>query len=250
MRKALAKGCICWIAAASVVGTSWAAEQKKTDLLDELIQGGKWIEVREAAKALRTAGADSPIPAYVADVASVITHDVAGEISQYRFPYSDKKALSDIRVWTERLLKKTPSNPNVLLINAMLYSPKGLANSSTFIELLEKAKAGSPQDAFVLEALGSGYGAQGKYDEAVTALQASITINPKSSGAWANLGVAYLKKGNTAEAQKALKKAVEVNPKDGTALFNLGSYYAERNMNEQARPLLESVKRPYSNSRK
>jgi len=241
MTSSLLKGFICWIIAAGVVGTSWATEQGKTGILEKLIQDGKWAEAREAAKALRTADATSAIPAYLVDIASDIVDDMAGQLSQYQFPYSDKKALSEIQAWTETLMKKAPRNPNVLLASAMVYSAKALSDSSKFVDLLEQAKAGSPNDAFILEALGSGYGAQGKYDQAVTTLQRATQISPKSSGAWTNLGVAYLKKGDTEEAVKAFKKAVEANSLDGTALFNLGSYYAERNMNEQARPFLEKA---------
>ncbi len=241
MRRLLLKGCMCWIIVTGIVAASWAAEQGKTDILDRLIKDGKWAEAREAAKALRNTDATSAIPAYVGDIASDIVGDMCGQLSQYQFPYSDKKALSKIQEWTATLMNNTPHNPNVLLASAMVYSPKALSNSSKFVELLERAKAGSPNDAFILEALGSGYGAQGKYDQAVTTLQRATQLNPKSSGAWTNLGVAYLKKGDTEEAVKALKKAVEVNSQDGTALFNLGSYYAERNMNDQARPFLEKA---------
>jgi tetratricopeptide (TPR) repeat protein len=241
MRRSLLKGCICWIIAVGVVAASWAGEQGKTDILDKLIQDGKWAEAQEAAKALRTADTTSAIPAYVVDIASDIVDDMAGQLFQYQFPYSDKRALPEIQAWTEALMKKIPRNPNVLLASAMVYSPKALSNSSKFVDLLEQAKAASPNNAFILESLGSGYGAQGKYDQAVTTLQRAIQINPKSSGAWTNLGVAYLKKGNTDEAVRAFKKAIEANSLDGTALFNLGSYYAERNMNEQAQPFLEKA---------
>jgi len=241
MRRSVLERCMCWIIATSVVAASWAAEQGKTDIVDRLIQDGKWAEAREAARALRATDSTSAIFAYVVDIASDILNDMSGQLSQYQFPYSDKKALSEIQAWTATLMNKTPRNSNVLLTSAMVHFPKALSNSSKAVELLERAKAGSPNDAFILEALGSAYGAQGKYDQAVTTLQRATQINPKSSGAWTNLGVAYLKKGDTEEAVKTLKKAVEVNSLDGTALFNLGSYYAERDMNEQARPFLEKA---------
>ena len=241
MRRSLLKGYMCCIIATSVFSASWAAEQGNTDILDRLIQDGKWAEAREAAKALKATDATSAILAYVVDIAGIIVDDMSGQLSQYQFPYSDKRALSEIQAWTATLMNKAPRNPNVLLVSAMVYSPKALWNSSKFVEILEQAKAGAPNDAFILEALGSGYGAQGKYDQALTTLQRATQINPKSSGAWTNLGVAYLKKGDTEEGVKTLEKAIEVNSLDGIALFNLGSYYAERNMNEQARPFLEKA---------
>ena len=224
---------------AGAVAALYAADQGKLDVLEKSIQDGRWTEARDVAKPLTTADATSAVPAYVMDIVSVVVADMKGRLSEYQFPYSDKKALFEIQAWTEALLKKTPHNANVLFMSAMVYLPKALADTSKFVDLLEQANTESPDKVFILAALGAGYGAQGKYDEAIATLQKATQIDPRNSSAWTNLGVAFLKKGDTEEAEKALKKAVEANSLDGSALLNLGSYYAQRNMNEEARPLLE-----------
>jgi tetratricopeptide (TPR) repeat protein len=236
-----ALGSVLLMSAMVVAGIAAGQEQDEAQALWGMVKRGAWAEARDAAKRLGTRGANAAVAAYLGDVANIVLDDKATVLSEYDFPYSDKTALSGVRAWVESLMRGDPTNPNVILASALLYSPKGFPDSSKMVALLEKAKAQAPGNAFVLEALGSGYGAQGEFDQAVAALQSAIKINPKSSGAWTNLGVAYLKKGNTAEAEKALKRAIEVNANDGTAQFNLGSYYAERNMNEQARPILEKA---------
>lgn len=236
-----ALGSVLVVSAMAVAGIAAGQGQDEGQALGGMVKRGAWAEVRDAAKRPGTSGARSAVAAYLGDVASMILDDRAAAVSEYDFPYSDKTALSGVRTWAENLMRGDPANPNVMIANALLYSPKGFSDSSKFVALLEKAKAQSPGNTFVLESLGSGYGAQGEFDKAVAIIQSAIKINPKSSGAWTNLGVAYLKMGNAAEAEKAFRKAVEANANDGTAQFNLGSYYAERNMNEQARPVLEKA---------
>ncbi len=87
---------------------------------------------------------------------------------------------------------------------------------------------------------------EGKYDEALSELQALATQNPKLAGLSHELGAAYYKKGDYLKATGYLKQAVEENPKDSEAVQLLGlSYYLAGRPNE-AIPFLEKVQTWYS----
>jgi tetratricopeptide (TPR) repeat protein len=87
---------------------------------------------------------------------------------------------------------------------------------------------------------------EGKYDEALSQLQALATQNPKLAGLSHELGAAYYKKGEYLKATGYLKQAVEENPKDSEAVQLLGlSYYLAGRPNE-AIPFLEKVQTWYS----
>lgn len=87
---------------------------------------------------------------------------------------------------------------------------------------------------------------EGKYDEALSQLQALATRNPKLPGLSHQLGAAYYKKGDFQKAVGYLKQATEENPKDSEAVQLLGlSYYLSGRPNE-AIPLLEKVQTWYS----
>ena len=110
----------------------------------------------------------------------------------------------------------------------------------------KEAQSASP------ETLSSIFGAarklmqEGKYDEALSQLQALATQNPKLAGLSHELGAAYYKKGDYLKATGYLKQAVEENPKDSEAVQLLGlSYYLAGRPNE-AIPFLEKVQTWYS----
>jgi len=82
---------------------------------------------------------------------------------------------------------------------------------------------------------------EGKYDEALSQLQALAAQDPKLPGLSHQLGAAYYKKGDFLKATGYLKQATEENPKDSEAVELLGlSYYLAGRPNE-AIPLLEKV---------
>jgi len=206
------------------------------------IERGEWRRALEVAKEWTQREPKSAIAAYVVDLAVDVLDDASTPaLTQYDFPYSDKRAMSDLESWAKSLLKRDPKNPNLLVLNAMLYSPKAFADVNQCVRLLEKAVVAAPKNAFVLEGLGSAYGAQGQFDLAIETLEKAIALNPKSSGAYTNLGVAFLKKRDASKAEQALKKAVEVNELDPMAWFNLGSFYAERGRTREAKPALEKA---------
>lgn len=220
-----------------------SSTQRKTAILD-IVRQGNWDAAQDFALKWTAIDQESSYPPFVIDVAVQIKGE-EGKLrrGEYDFPYSDRKAMQEIADWARAAAVDDPKNVHFAVLTAMAYSPGALHDADMFVELLGKARRLDSSNAFILQALGSGYGAQGKYNEAIEVLKKAIEINPKASGAYTNLGVAYLKKGNQAEALTALKKAVEMNKDDGTAWFNLGSYYAERNQTQAARIPLENAVR-------
>jgi len=72
---------------------------------------------------------------------------------------------------------------------------------------------------------------QGKYQEAITAYDQAIALEPKNARAWGGKGVALNQLGNYTEANEVLDEAVAISPayakawyEKGNALYGLGRY--------------------------
>src|SRR6202790_4020914 len=82
---------------------------------------------------------------------------------------------------------------------------------------------------------------QGKYDEALAALQDIQERHPETRGLYHEVGTAYYKKGDYLSAVASLKKAQEENPEDLEALQLLGLSYYLAGRPAEAIPPLERV---------
>jgi Flp pilus assembly protein TadD len=223
-------------------GQEGKSQIDQSEIVSSAIKQGEWLRATEEATEWTRKEPKSAIAIYVLDIAQdILDHKNTPLLTQYDFPYSDKGAMKNIESWIKFLLKKDPNNPNFLLLNAMLYSPKAFNDANESVRLFKQAIATAPNNVFALNGLGAGYGAQGKYEFAIETLQKAIALNPKSSTAYTNLGVAFLKNGDTSKAEQMLKKAAEANRIDPIAWFNLGSFYAERGRNTEAQPALEKA---------
>ena len=110
----------------------------------------------------------------------------------------------------------------------------------------EEPQSPSPQSPSSTFAAARKLMQEGKYDEAISQLQALAAQNPKLTGLSHELGAAYYKKGDYLKATSYLKQAIEENPKDSEAVQLLGlAYYLSGRPNE-AIPLLEKVQTWYS----
>ena len=56
----------------------------------------------------------------------------------------------------------------------------------------------------------------------IAELEKKCRENPKSVSAYHHLGLVYMKAGRTEEAITALEKAIEIDPLNGDAMINLG----------------------------
>ena len=86
---------------------------------------------------------------------------------------------------------------------------------------------------------------QGKYDEAITQLQALAAKSPKPAGVDHELGTAYYKKGDYLKAAEYLKQAASENPDDKEAVQLLGLSYYLAGRPAEAIPYLEKVQTWY-----
>jgi tetratricopeptide (TPR) repeat protein len=82
---------------------------------------------------------------------------------------------------------------------------------------------------------------QGKYDDALAALQGLEQKQPSMPGLAHELGVAYYKKGDYVKAVASLQKAQEENPADSEAVQLLGLSYYLAGRPAEAIPALEKV---------
>ena len=76
---------------------------------------------------------------------------------------------------------------------------------------------------------------QGKWDDAITALQKSIWLNPFYSAPYILLGKAYLQKGQTATAEGMLTRAIEYDPNNRSAHYLLGQLFQRTGRLEEAK---------------
>ncbi len=82
---------------------------------------------------------------------------------------------------------------------------------------------------------------QGKYDEAISQLQATATKNPGLKGLAHELGTAYYKKGDYIKAIESFKQALAEDPDNKEAVQLLGLSYYLSGRPSEAIPLLEKV---------
>jgi tetratricopeptide (TPR) repeat protein len=144
------------------------------------------------------------------------------------------------------------------LVGALLAGMLALGDGSTsFAQLTQPSQAptsvGAPQPAPEASVKSSSKSAspefeqsrkllqQGKYDEALAALNELQDKQPGMPGLSHELGLAYYKKGDYLKAAAALKKATEENPEDSEAVQLLGISYYLANRPAEAIPALERV---------
>ena len=86
---------------------------------------------------------------------------------------------------------------------------------------------------------------QGKYDEAISQLQALAAKSPKPVGVAHELGTVYYKKGDYLKAAEYLKQATSDDPADKEAVQLLGLSYYLAGRPAEAIPYLEKVQTWY-----
>ena len=89
--------------------------------------------------------------------------------------------------------------------------------------------------------LGVSYYDKGNIDEAISAWEKAIIVNPEFAAAYYNLGNAYEEKGLLKEAVSAWKKVIEITPFDIDVYFNMGVAYTKRGMFREAAKILKKA---------
>jgi Flp pilus assembly protein TadD len=84
---------------------------------------------------------------------------------------------------------------------------------------------------------------QGRLDDARTAFQKAVELDPKSAEYRANLGALELARADPKSAEESLKEAIRINPNHSLALYNLGIAVAEQGRNAEAVPFFERAEK-------
>jgi len=117
------------------------------------------------------------------------------------------KAEADLK----QALVLSPNEPQ--LLNYLGYSwVDQQRNIKEALTMLEKARALSPQDGYIIDSVGWAYYHLGRYNEAVDALEDAVQLVPGDSTINDHLGDAYWKVGRTLDAQFQWNHALAFGP--------------------------------------
>ncbi len=102
----------------------------------------------------------------------------------------------------------------------------------------------NPDSAQAQFDLGNAYVDAGQWEQAQTAYQRAIELDPNYQAGYANLGVVYYQLGKLDLAASQYQKALELNPNDGDVAYNLGALYVQQallNSNPPSQDLLNKA---------
>jgi tetratricopeptide (TPR) repeat protein len=108
---------------------------------------------------------------------------------------------------------------------------------------LELEKPDDPNRSIVLSRLGEAYESMGKWQEAADTYQKAITLKPDVAANYNNLGNDLAKSGHVDEARTAYQKYVDLNPADAALAWrNFGTVlYNSNRMKESIEPLQKAT---------
>lgn len=119
--------------------------------------------------------------------------------------------------------QESPDDPDARLYNGIVLRRAGRYDGA--ISELEAAAALRPRDGVIPFQMGKTYAEMGQDSLAVKAFKQAIAIAPLYEDAYEHLAFAYSRMGLYEAAAAELEKAVEVNPTDSSLRLNLGVTY-------------------------
>jgi tetratricopeptide (TPR) repeat protein len=132
------------------------------------------------------------------------------------------------------IVAEQPTQPDALHLLGMIAMQTGRPGEAA--EWFSKAVAERPIAEYYLN-LGNALKAVGIHDQAVTAFEAVLRIDPNHVAALNNLGGSLHTMGKLPEAEAKVRRALEIKPNLPQALFNLGKILADMNRLEEAAEL-------------
>ncbi|MFO0581384.1 MAG: tetratricopeptide repeat protein [Anaeromyxobacter sp.] len=153
---------------------------------------------------------------------------VGSQVIADRYTYLPGVGLFVAAVWGLHTLARTPGAARALglagAVAVLAYGGVALArvgdwrsNEALFRAALEV----DPANTIALEALAEGYRADGRREEAMTALRQAAALEPSAAKHWNNLGVNAREAGRVDEAYAAFQQALTVEPGRRSAWRNL-----------------------------
>ncbi|MGB5487960.1 MAG: tetratricopeptide repeat protein, partial [Lysobacterales bacterium] len=109
---------------------------------------------------------------------------------------------------------------------------------------LKRALDSDPKHITALRRLGTIYGMQGRYDEAMETFQKIIDRDPLNTPTYSNYSYNALAAGNLPVAEQMINKALEFSPKSVFANFQLARIYMAKGELAEARVALEREPHP------
>lgn len=82
---------------------------------------------------------------------------------------------------------------------------------------------------------------RGEYDEALSLIRESITMNKANGSAWDTLGSILLSKGDLEGAEKAFQQAIAMRPDHAPVLLNMAKLYEKKGLRQDALKLTEGL---------
>ena len=134
----------------------------------------------------------------------------------------------------EKAVGTTPGSAEAHLLLAQAYyraQRKDEATKEFMAGLSLDARAALPletKDVDELLQVGNAHASLGQFEEALTAYQAVLQLQPDKAAAHTNIGVVYYQSGRLDEAVTELKKALEIDPKDAETQYMLGATYVQQ----------------------
>jgi tetratricopeptide (TPR) repeat protein len=108
-------------------------------------------------------------------------------------------------------------------------------------QYLQRALSASPESSQVHTAIGRLYHAEGKFEQAESALIKAVELDPQNFAANLDLGTFYMQLHKVQQALEPLKQAVSSNPKHGGARFAYGSALSQDGKENEALVELEEA---------
>lgn len=126
--------------------------------------------------------------------------------------------------YLDQALRLDPGLPDAHVAKALIMQVNFRDYAGAELEL-KRALDSDPQHITALRRLGTIYGMQGRYDEAMEAFQKIINRDPLNTPTYSNYSYNALAAGNLPVAEKMIKKVLEFSPDSVFANFQLARIY-------------------------
>jgi tetratricopeptide (TPR) repeat protein len=156
--------------------------------------------------------------------------------------YEDLKMTENAIMALEKALRIQPDDVETLFQLADLYYNSGRLNQAE--DLFRKIIRNTPGDMNTENALvnlGIILDDMERHNEAVSAFEQAIAINPSNDTAYYNLGVAFKNLGQSSKAIESWKKAANINPNEVKNMEAIGDYYYDNGYFSEAVKEYESI---------
>ncbi len=107
----------------------------------------------------------------------------------------------------------------------------------------EATAQANPESAESQFELGNAYYQARQWDQAITAYQKVIELDPNFQAAFANLGATYYQQSRFDLAASQYEKALELDSDDGESAYNLGAIYLQQALSQTEKPDLDLLNR-------